>query len=41
MGYGTDHSDMIVELPTLTHTLITLVKIAASESEYTTYGGND
>jgi putative effector of murein hydrolase len=41
MGYGTDESEMIIELPVLTSTLVTLVKLAASETEYTAYGGDD
>jgi hypothetical protein len=41
MGYGTDESDMIIEEPVLTDTLITLIKLAVSESEYTAYGGNN
>jgi hypothetical protein len=41
MGYGNDDSEMIIVRPILTHTLTTLIKFAASESDFTTYGGNN
>lgn len=41
MGYGTDGSEMIIELPVLTSTLVNLVKLAASEAEYISYGGDE
>jgi hypothetical protein len=41
MGYGTDESEMIIELPVLTSTLVSFVKLAASDDEYTSYGGNE
>ena len=40
MGYGTDESDMVTEEPVLINTLVTVIKLAASEAEYTAYGGN-
>jgi hypothetical protein len=41
MGYGTDESEMIIVLPTLTHEFTTLIILAATEAEYEAYGGND
>jgi hypothetical protein len=41
MGYGNDDSEMIIELPSLTHTFTTLIILATSESDYSSYGGND
>lgn len=40
MGYGTDESEMIIELPVLTDTIECLLVFSGTESDYSTYGSN-